>query len=122
MTNRDLYFRDPTTLELLNNGVSKVSEIGHDAGQIKTLRFELQNFVCDGEYARGMERILNAYLGGLGKAGAEGGLGQRLLRQRQVPPGQGAALPLGRLPTSPTAPPHARSSRCRRRSPICSRS
>lgn len=68
MTNRDLYFRDPTTLELLNNGVSKVSEIGHDEGQIKTLRFELQNFVCDGEYARGMERILKAYLGGLGKA------------------------------------------------------
>ncbi|MBC7381112.1 MAG: BREX system P-loop protein BrxC [Burkholderiaceae bacterium] len=67
-TNRDLYFRDPTTLELLNNGVSKVSEIGHDEGQIKTLRFELQNFVCDGEYARGMERILKAYLGGLGKA------------------------------------------------------
>ena len=68
MTNRDLYFRDPTTLELLNNGVSKVSEIGHDAGQIKTLRFELQNFVCDGEYAGGMERILKAYLAGLGKA------------------------------------------------------
>ncbi len=68
MTNRDLYFRDPTTLELLNNGVSKVSEIGHDEGQIKTLRFELQNFVCDGEYARGMERILKAYLAGLGKA------------------------------------------------------
>ena len=68
MTNRDLYFRDPTTLELLNNGVSKVSEIGRDAGQVKTLRFELQNFVCDGEYARGMERILKAYLAGLGKA------------------------------------------------------
>jgi len=67
-TNRELYFRDPTTLELLNNGVSKVSEIGHDAGQIKTLRFELQNFVCDGEYARGMERILKAYLSGLGQA------------------------------------------------------
>lgn len=68
MINRDLYFRDPTTLELLNNGVSKVSEIGHDEGQIKTLRFELQNFVCDGEYARGLERILKAYLGGLGRA------------------------------------------------------
>ena len=67
MINRDLYFRDPTTLELLNNGVSKVSEIGRDEGQIKTLRFELQNFVCDGEYARGMERILKAYLGGLGQ-------------------------------------------------------
>ncbi|MBK9494691.1 MAG: BREX system P-loop protein BrxC [Xanthomonadales bacterium] len=68
MINRSLYFRDPTTLELLNNGVSKVSEIGRDAGQIRTLRFELLNFVCDGEYARGMERILSAYLGGLGKA------------------------------------------------------
>lgn len=67
MTNRALYFRDPTTLELLNNGVSKVSEIGHDPGQIKTLRFELQNFVCDGEYARGMERILKAFLAGLGR-------------------------------------------------------
>ncbi len=68
MSNRDLYFRDPITLELLNNGVSKVSEIGHDEAQIKTLRFELQTFVCDGEYAKGMERMLKAYLGSLGKA------------------------------------------------------
>ena len=65
MTNRELYFRDPTTLELLNNGVSKVSEFGHDARQIKTLRFELETFVCDGEYARGLERILKAYIDGL---------------------------------------------------------
>jgi hypothetical protein len=67
ITNRELYFRDPTTLELLNNGVSKVSEIGHDDRQIKTLRFELETFVCDGEYARGLERILKAYLDGLGR-------------------------------------------------------
>jgi len=67
MTNRELYFRDPTTLELLNNGVSKVSEIGHDERQIKTLRFELETFVCDGEYARGLERILRAYIDGLGR-------------------------------------------------------
>ena len=66
-TNRELYFRDPTTIELLNNGVSKVSEIGHDERQIKTLRFELETFVCDGEYARGLERLLKAYLDGLGR-------------------------------------------------------
>ena len=65
--NRELYFRDPTTIELLNNGVSKVSEIGHDERQIRTLRFELETFVCDGEYARGLERILKAYLDGLGR-------------------------------------------------------
>ena len=67
MINRELYFRDPTTPELLNNGVSKVSEIGHDERQIKTLRFELETFVCDGEYARGLERILKSYLEGLGR-------------------------------------------------------
>jgi hypothetical protein len=67
MKNRDLYFRDPTTLELLNNGVSKVAEIGRDTQQIKTLRFELETFVCDGEYARGLERILKAYLEGLSR-------------------------------------------------------
>jgi hypothetical protein len=67
MFNRELYFRDPTTIELLNNGVSKVSEIGHDERQIRTLRFEVETFVCDGEYARGLERILKAYLDGLGR-------------------------------------------------------
>jgi hypothetical protein len=68
MNNGELYFRDPTTVELLNNGVSKVAEIGHDAQQIKTLRFELETFVCDGEYARGLERILKAYLDGLSRS------------------------------------------------------
>ena len=67
MINRELYFLDPTTIELLNNGVSKVSEIGHDERQIRTLRFELETFVCDGEYARGLERVLKAYLDGLGR-------------------------------------------------------
>jgi hypothetical protein len=71
MINRELYFRDPTTIELLNNGVSKVSEIGHDERQIKTLRFELETFVCDGEYARGLERILRAYLSHLGQGEQE---------------------------------------------------
>jgi transposase-like protein len=62
MKNRDLYVRDPLKLELPNNGVSKVSEIGQDERQIKTLRFELETFVCDGEYARGLERILRSYI------------------------------------------------------------
>ena len=67
MTNRVLYANDPTTGELLNNGVSKVSEIGRDDRQTRILRFELESFVCDGEYAKGMERILRAYLAGLGR-------------------------------------------------------
>lgn len=65
MKNRELYAKDPLGFDLLNNGVSKVAEVGGDADQIKTLRFEMETFVCDGEYAKGLERILNAYLSGL---------------------------------------------------------
>jgi len=67
MINRELYFRDPTTREMPNEGVSKVAEFGQDEAKIKTLRFELETFVCDGAYARGLDQILNAYLDGLGR-------------------------------------------------------
>jgi len=73
MKNRDIYFRDPTAIELLNNGVSKVAEIGDDERLIKTLRFELETFVCEGEYAKGLERILRAYLGNLSRKEQEAG-------------------------------------------------
>src|SRR4051812_3262717 len=68
MNNRDLYLHDPVATELLNNGVSKVAELSGDDQQIRTLRFEVETFVCDGEYARGLEKILNAYLGSLGQS------------------------------------------------------
>ena len=32
------------------------------------LRWELQSFVCDGQYARGLERILDSFLRNLGQA------------------------------------------------------
>jgi|GEM_PF-5247324 len=67
MKNYEVYAKDPRRYDLLNNGVSKVGEIGADQEQLKTLRFELETFVCDGEYAKGLERILNAYLDGLSK-------------------------------------------------------
>jgi hypothetical protein len=73
MKNRDIYFKDPTTLQILNQGVAKVSEISQDSEEertrrVQTLRFELETFVCDGEYAKGMVRILDAYLKGLNGA------------------------------------------------------
>jgi hypothetical protein len=68
MNNRELYLHDPLATELLNNGVSKVAELSGDTHQLSTLRFEVETFVCDGEYAKGLERILNAYLGSLGQS------------------------------------------------------
>lgn len=67
MKNREIYVKDPLSFELLNNGVSKVTEVGTDTERLRTLRFELENFVCDGEYARGLDRIITAYLDGLAK-------------------------------------------------------
>src|SRR5437763_15043796 len=67
MINREVYLHDPLSTELLNNGVSKVAELSEDIQQLRTLRFEFESFICNGEYARGLERILNAYLAALGQ-------------------------------------------------------
>lgn len=63
-TNRQLFVRDPATFTIPNEGVTKLSAPQSQA-QWDVLRYELSNFVCDGEYQRGLERILGAYLGHL---------------------------------------------------------
>lgn len=67
MKNHELYQKNPKTFDLLNNGVSKVTEVAADSEQLRTLRFELETFVCDGEYGSGLERILTSFLSGLDK-------------------------------------------------------
>ncbi len=61
MKNRELFLKDPQDVQLLNNGVAKVMDTRTDE-ELRTLRFELENFVCEGQYAKGMERILSTYL------------------------------------------------------------
>lgn len=57
LTIADVFQKDPRHNVLQNQGVAKVSDIAE-----ATLRYELDTFVCDGEYARGLERILATYL------------------------------------------------------------
>ena len=47
--NRHVYEKDPDKNKLLNQGVAKVTS-GMSELELKTLRFELTNFVCDGQY------------------------------------------------------------------------
>jgi len=61
MKNRDLYAKDPSTNKILNDGWANVSDALTE-DERRTLRWELDNFQCDGEYARGLERILRTYL------------------------------------------------------------
>jgi len=59
--NRDVYERDPSQNKLLNQGVAKVTS-GLEEHELDTLRYEITNFVCEGQYAKGLERILRSYL------------------------------------------------------------
>lgn len=62
MRNRELFQRDPAIAKLLNDGVAAVREAA-SAKEIETLRYELEHFVCEGQYEDGLIRILESYLG-----------------------------------------------------------
>lgn len=64
--NRDVFLKDPLENRLVNQGVAEVAEPGSDQ-EIRTLRHELETFVCEGQYARGLERILSNYLDSLNR-------------------------------------------------------
>jgi hypothetical protein len=66
MTNLEVFEKDPRTHTLLNQGVAKITS-GQTSAELDTLRYELTNFVCDGQYADGLVRILSSYLGHLNK-------------------------------------------------------
>lgn len=62
--NREVLQRDPTTNPLPNDGVAKVGRPRTEE-EWRVLAWELESFVCTGEYERGLERILSTYLGNL---------------------------------------------------------
>lgn len=67
LKNRDVFARDPTTWSIPNLGVTKVGP-PNTPEEWDVLRYELENFVCDGEYATGLERVLSSFLKNLDKA------------------------------------------------------
>ena len=60
MKNSEIFQRNPSTSKLLNDGVAAVSE-GSTQKEIDTLRYELEHFVCEGQYKEGMIRILESF-------------------------------------------------------------
>ncbi len=73
MLNRDVYVKAPEQNRPVNNGVAEVSEDHSDAAQ-QVLRHELETFVCDGQYQKGMETILDTFLRNLGNGTEQPGM------------------------------------------------
>ncbi|MGC8635291.1 MAG: BREX system P-loop protein BrxC [Candidatus Limnocylindrales bacterium] len=63
---RDVLARDPSSWSIPNLGVAKVGQ-PHTEEEWAVLRYELEAFVAEGEYATGLERILRSYLTNLDK-------------------------------------------------------
>ena len=68
MLNRDIYQKDPSTRKLVNEGVASVNDEKTNQA-LSVLRYELETFVCDGQYEKGLEHILDVYLKNIEQAG-----------------------------------------------------
>jgi hypothetical protein len=66
MLNREIYAVNPEERKIVNEGIASVND-----KKLNVLRYEIETFVCDGQYEKGMEHILDVYL--------------RNLRQEQQP-------------------------------------
>lgn len=67
MNNRDIYQKDPATRKLVNEGVASVND-EKTSQALTVLRYELETFVCDGQYEKGMSHILETYLKNIDQA------------------------------------------------------
>lgn len=57
MLNKDIFLKDPVSRKLANQGVASVNESDESI-----LRYELETFVCSGQYEKGLVHILRTYL------------------------------------------------------------
>jgi len=73
MLNREIYNKLPSENRLVNNGVAEVSEDHSEAAQ-SVLRYELETFVCDGQYEKGIEVVLDKFLLNLGSRNEQPGI------------------------------------------------
>jgi hypothetical protein len=59
--NADVFLKDLIDFTIPNDGVTEVFKPTNEQAW-NVLRYELKSFVCDGEYEKGMERVLSTYL------------------------------------------------------------
>jgi len=60
--NHELFNRDPRTANLANDGQARIVSDSENSRATEMLRYELEHFVCEGQYAKGMQSILSSFL------------------------------------------------------------
>lgn len=73
MLNQDIFVKPPSQQHLKNNGVAEVNEDNSESS-LAVLRYELETFVCDGQYAQGLEVILRSFLAKLSDGAEQPGV------------------------------------------------
>lgn len=61
LKNADLFSHNPLTFKIPNEGITTLG-VPRTEQEWETLRWELKSFVCEGQYAAGMKRLLTTYL------------------------------------------------------------
>src|SRR5713101_8009816 len=68
---KDALQRDPAKNPLVNQGQARIAETKSEK-ELEELRGELSSFVCEGQYADGIERIIRSFLDNLSKTSQKG--------------------------------------------------
>src|SRR6202048_1902148 len=68
---KDILQRDPASYPLVNQGQARISDSRNERTQSE-LRGELETFVCEGQYADGVQKIIRSFLDNIGKTSQRG--------------------------------------------------
>lgn len=68
---KDTLQRDPASHPLVNQGQARISDSRNERAQSE-LRGELVTFVCEGQYADGVQKIIRSFLDSIGKTSQRG--------------------------------------------------
>jgi len=61
MLNKEIFVLNPDENTLINDGIAKLNTAQDEQGQ-KIILHEIKTFVCEGEYEKGLSRLLKTYL------------------------------------------------------------
>lgn len=68
---REVLQRDPATHPLVNQGQARIADSRNERA-IQELRGELSTFVCEGQYAEGIQKIVRSFLDSVGRTSQRG--------------------------------------------------